>query len=512
MVKTIFHLKINKKKLRIFLITAAVLTALTGVFFLSVFLAAYSGITVTADLSLRYNQITGFGGSAAWTTQNLGRLAGDGTQEEIVEALYGESGMKLSVYRYNIGGGSKELGEKIGYVEDVTATESFFISENYTDPSSFSDERNYDFGRDAGSVSVMKAAVEKGYIKKIVLFVNSPHYLLTSSKLTNGSYEYQNNLPSESYQAFSNYVLIISKYIYQTVAADKNIELYISPANEPQWRWGGVKATQEGCHYDPENLDSMMDFFFRELKAFNAENGYDFHLEAYESGSYLMKHNKEYIAAAMGSEWFDAVGTLSVHGYHKSESSSAKAKFAEYAAETLRKNVAMTEFCDLSEGRDYSMKSAMYTARVMIKDLACLNAVEWGWWLAVSSGDYDDGLVYWDYDAETSVSSVSYSKRYFVMSQFTRYIEAGDVRTGLKLQNNIAGITGVEGAAFLKPDGTVAIVIVNASKVKYQIKLNGLSASAVITTDQKENLALSNQDGEVTLKAYSVTTILARSI
>ena len=51
----------------------------------------------------------GFGTSACWWAQACGE---EKTQDEIAELLYGDSGLKLNIYRYNIGGGYDEAGLK----------------------------------------------------------------------------------------------------------------------------------------------------------------------------------------------------------------------------------------------------------------------------------------------------------------------------------------------------------------------------------------------------------------
>ncbi len=40
-----------------------------------------------------------------------------------------------------------------------------------------------------------------------------------------------------------------------------NAAKYISPINEPQWKWGGASVWQEGCHYECEEVLEVFHLF-----------------------------------------------------------------------------------------------------------------------------------------------------------------------------------------------------------------------------------------------------------
>lgn len=44
---------------------------------------------------------------------------------------------------------------------------------------------------------------------------------------------------------------------------------YISPINEPQWKWGGKSVWQEGCHYEPEEVAAVFHIFAQKLEERN---------------------------------------------------------------------------------------------------------------------------------------------------------------------------------------------------------------------------------------------------
>ena len=239
-------------------IVVAVLAIVT-ILALSIYsIAAYAPLRVNVDLNAEQQTLGGFGASSAWIYQELGKAENAAEGEQAIEMLYGDSGLQLNIFRYNIGGGSKDsvLDDKVPYSNDWfdpnRRAESFFVAENYKAPEDFLDVNNYDFEKDAAVQNLFKQALDKGHIDKVVFFSNSPHYLMTESGMCTGAYEYQNNLKPEFYEIYSKYLLIcVEGLVEKYDLIEKGVEVWISPVNEPQWKWGGPDASQEGCHYDP---------------------------------------------------------------------------------------------------------------------------------------------------------------------------------------------------------------------------------------------------------------------
>lgn len=169
--------------------------------------AAYADLRITVDLSDEQQTFQGFGASMAWTFQRLGTNASDEVKSQVTEMLYGESGLRLNIVRFNIGGGSLDsnLDDVAPYnnpsFDPDRRAESFFVAENFLDAdeatlkAAFADESNYDFDtRDVGALEMLDMALATGGIDKIVFFANSPHYLMTVSGTCTGAEVQQNNL------------------------------------------------------------------------------------------------------------------------------------------------------------------------------------------------------------------------------------------------------------------------------------------------------------------------------
>lgn len=498
-----------------------ILTAVAAVLTVAVYVGIFFGVyalcvffgqtTINLDASTRYQTIEGFGASSAWIYQDMDKLS-DEEKDEVTELLYGDSGLALNTFRYNIGGGSNEYG---GYGEgSLNGTNSYFIAERFDgDYSVFADENNYDFTKNAVVDEMFERALAKGNVKNVVFFANSPHYLMTKNGKTHGENEYDNNLKEEAYGAFADYLLVCVDHLYEDVICkyDASVKVYISPVNEPQWKWGGASGTQEGCHYDPEPLGRFYDAFYGRLTAFNAAHGTDFEMDIFESGNYKIPDSsdvKKYLKELSGYDWFDELDNVSVHSYGVDDSSYYKKVFADYFyGKYPEKKISVTEYCVLEFGVVKDMSMGIYNARTILRDLKYLNAVSWSWWLGVSQGDYEDGLVYWNKTEDGN--AINRYKRYYVLGQFSKFLPAGSVRIEASY-SDLIGMNGVECVAFERPDGKTALIVINDGSAR-RIKIDGdFSAVEAVFTDETSDWGMAQYafDGYVDVTASSVTTFL----
>ena len=468
-----------------------------------------TGLKVRPDWT--YQRVEGFGASSAWTYQSLGLIEDEEVKEDAIERLYGDSGLALNIFRYNIGGGGKELNV---YSDPQRGTESFFNANRFTgDYSVFSNPANYDFTRDRGARELFDKALSKGNIDEVVFFVNSPHYLMTRNGLTHGSRAKENNLKEECYDAFSDYLLVITNWLYTNIICkyDSNIKVYISPVNEPQWDWGGRGSSQEGCHYDPEVLAKFYDVFYKKMNEYNESHGTSFMMDIFESGNYKLTESgtkyQAYMKALSKYDYFDDIQFISAHSYGADTNDSVRNLLYSFHKRNYEgKQVNVSEYCVLQEHVDKSIDMGLYSAKVIMRDLNTLNAIKWNWWLSVSTYDYEDGLVYW----HKQDNSLEVTKRYYTMGQFTRFIEPGSVRVGTEYGDSL-GWNGVECSAFIKTDGRLALIVINDSKREHKIRFyGGYGTVTEIVTDADRNWAESEYefDNYLYVPAKSVVTYI----
>ena len=502
----------RKKKLVIALAVVLSAAVALGAFF-GIYSAAviYGTTTITLDESKTYQTMEGFGASSAWIYQDFGKLDNPQIKEQAMEMLYGDSGLKLNTFRYNIGGGGIEVAS---YGDELRGAESFFVAENFNgDYSVFKDPGNYDFMRDAAVRELFDLALSKGNIEQVVFFANSPHYAMTLNNLTHGTYEHQNNLKEECYEAFSDYLMVITDYLYENIICkyDKDIKVIISPVNEPQWKWGGEYASQEGCHYEPEALAKFYQQFYTTLNTFNEANGTNFEMDIFECGKYMMVASSarvnEYMTEFEKYPFFESVTNISAHSYGTDTSKFHRTLFSEYMDKYYSDlKISITEYCVLEFGVDPTMDMGIFSAQVIMRDLAMLDAVNWNYWLSISKGDYEDGLIYWNnVDGQDVIKSY---KRYYAMGHFSKFIEAGSVRIDASYSDTL-GFNGVECVAFKKTDGSIALVVINDSSRSHKINIEGGYANVTeILTTEEENWKTSeySNTGSVTIPANSIAT------
>ena len=488
---------------------------------------------LAVDSSVTYQTMTGWGASSAWWSQTV--PAGSAAQQALAETLYSENGLGLTIYRYNIGGGSAEMGAEqgINYVQERKAY-SLFDSSKYDESKplldNFSDFTKYSIDKDINAVSFLQQCLKQpgSTVEKVVVFVNSPHYLLTANGKTHGTNEYDSNLPEENYEAFAAYVInCVRLLIANGIQVDT-----ISPVNEPQHKWGGDGSTQEGCHYEPAEAAKVINTLYNAIEEYNASStaSLDVTISAVESGNYTSYDVKsravEYIYELSKYPCFTHLDGFSVHAYGEPMSNEARLSYVSRIANILPEGYVpqydMTEVCHMEGGVDAGIDSAVYVAKMMDKDLQYLGARSWSWWIAVSDYDYNDGLVYWDYffpsadDPDKTVSTeIKYVKRYYAMMQYSKYVQTGDTRVDLQWLNASSAYGDeLSGTAFLRKDGTITIVLVNDSTKNYPVNIAGGYTDMTIATTDANNDCAVTYDGafkqSVVIGANSVTTIVLK--
>lgn len=471
-----------------------------------------STIKIDFNPDTEYQTFKYFGASSCWNNRIIGRDESEETKAQLTELLYGDSGLKLSIFRYNIGAGSIEL-ENTGYSE-AQKTISFFKSENYENKDSFLDVNNYDITKDSDYLSMLKLALETNNVKKVVAFCNSPHFLLTKNTQTDADHAHENNLLEENFEVFSHYAIICTSLLdnYVKSLGYNDIEIYISPVNEPQWKWDGVASTQEGCHFDADHLAKFYDVFYKVLKEYNNKNNTNYKLDMFESGNYKLglasSKNKTYFKEFSKYSYFEEVDEISMHSYAADTDKSIRRKFYNYFKK-FNKDFVMSEYCVMEFGVDESVSMGLKSAKVLMQDLNILNTVEWSWWLGIAGGGFEDGLVY--FNSETKDINRYY--RYYMFAQFMRYIDYGDVRIKADIYD-LMDLGGVDSVGFKKPDGSVVVIILNDSKKEKNILISSDKFSTAHIVETYENNYLKESDktfnGKFKIKANSVTTIILK--
>lgn len=464
--------------------------------------------TIRVNTAKTYQTMGGFGASAAWWAQDVGGWTentenGNEIRTEILELLYGDNGIDLDIYRYNLGAGSKTEDNSY-YSDPWRKTESFLLPDG-----------TVDYSRDANAVWCMQKAVDLG-VQNVVFFSNSaPDTMTINGKVhcdaDESRVDYVNdagdnvyfskpNLDASQYQNFADYVLNAAEHF----RAQGIPVTVVSPINEPQWAWQGG---QEGCHYEPDEVVALYKVFLAEMQARGLTDTTE--LSMFESGQPFGDTLKRYLDPIMDDKDLSAaIKGLDTHSYWGT--AEQKEKTAKYINLHYRNlPVRCTEWTELQGGKDVTMDSALVLCNTMLEDLTILDAEIWSYWIAVSAYDYRDGLIYVDRDAHTYETT----KRLYALGNFSKFVEPGAVRIGASVGKNLP----ISSVAFDCGD-TVAVIVVNGAEteqvftVDFDSKAKFTNASAFVTDATHDLECVYTQpfaaNVRYTVPAQSVTTFV----
>lgn len=392
-------------------------------------------------------KLYGWGSSACWWSQAIND---DKTARDVANLLYGDDGLRLNIYRYNIGGGTDESNYRVQ--NPWRRTESFMSYDRETE------EITWDYTKDKNAIRVMDYALETGNVDTLILFCNSPHYSQCSTGQASGSLiPHTCNLPKMNYKKFADYVLDVTQHFLDEGYPVK----YISPINEPQWKWGGSYVWQEGCHYETEELVEVLRTFAEEI----IKRDMPVKLYTPETGA-MLEFTPEYIEAIAKDELIMQVTDIfAYHSYHSDDKPSERYKFKKEIVEKYPQfRFDMSEWCELpNKSHTKNFKGALITARIIGQDIINAGAESWTSWVGVNQyAIKDDGFDYSDatITATTEFDEYYIAKRYWGFAHYSKYIPVGSVALDIGLHPTEDENT-LNASAFKTPSGEAVLVIVN---------------------------------------------------
>ena len=287
---------------------------------------------------------------------------------------------------------------------------------------------------------------------------------------------------------------------------------HISPINEPDFEWNGrpQSGSQEGNRASNADILSIgkavaSEFNRRKLgvqlitpEANSPQIGYE------ENGGMTKKYGSAYGNYADLFAKSDAwrKDTNAIYAYHSYWADNLnqlipnRKKLRQALDKAPGLKVWQTEYCQMAGprgeggwGRDLGMAYALNVARVIHFDMTIVEASAWQWWLAVSDGDYKDGLVYVD-DLKKSKGTIFASKALWAMGNYSRFIRPGfqRIKVDAPAGTNLNNPWGVLTSAYRDPaSGRVVIVMVNTETTSEEITLSlsgNWSVQPYITSDR----------------------------
>jgi len=455
------------------------------------------------DLSKTYQQIDNFGASDAWTMQKIGAWS-DATKNEVADLLFSTNkGIGLSLWRFNIGGG---INHEIR--NNWRTIDTFEVSEG-----------KYDWSKQSGQLWFARAARDRG-VPYLLGFVNSPPERMTKNGLTNLGADRRSttNLKDGMEIPYAGYLCDIMDHFKNAPEKERLVFNYISPVNEPEIPWEAGN-NQEGNRASNEDIKRTLRAVHDEI----VKRKLHVQIRAVEANSLLHLFTP---AAAESLRWGAPYGnylndfcgnssTLNLldgvmcyHDYSSFSGSSVETDHARLGQEMLKHpniRLWMSEICILKGGRDLTMNMALDVAKLIHADLVLTGASAWQWWLAVSDGDYEDGLLYTDWHRPGDQESIIESKSFWALGNFSRFIRPGFVRVDLAGDHH--SFDGLLGSAYMNPkSGQIVLVYINLAmepqNVAWTLKKSSFTLPRQFTPwetstgeDLKEHPAINIADG-----------------
>jgi O-glycosyl hydrolase len=419
------------------------------------------------DAGQEHQIIDNFGASDAWTIQKLDKWSVE-NRDRLADLLFSrEHGIGLSCWRFNIGGG---INPKI--TNPWRTVETFELSEG-----------RYDWTRQAGQRWFLGAAKARG-VPRFLTFVNSPPARMTRNRLTFCNKTGYTTTLKPGYEGqYARYLTDILDHFRNNPDESQRIRFdYVSPVNEPQWNW--ARPSQEGNRASNGDIKRIL----RAVDAKMTNRNLPTEVAALESGSLqdmwqLDAHATttwkapygNYLEAFLGDPEMKKIMSrrISYHDYGSDrvpgELVPNRKKLAAKFREFPDCKLWMSEYCILTgsdgkggHGRDLTMKTALEVARIIHLDLTLVGVSAWQWWLAVSGGDFKDGLIYTDWRKPGDEESIYPARLFWALGNYSRFVRPGMHRIEMTVPGE--DIEGIMGSAYKnEAERQIVAVYVNRS-------------------------------------------------
>src|ERR1035437_1499323 len=392
----------------------------------------------------------------------------------------------------------------------------------------------------------MKLAKQRGVNQFLGFILSAPVYWTQNGLATNTGRDASFNLKQNHYVDFAHFIAEV------ITGLDKHdgIKLdYVCPFNEPDGHWNWIGPKQEGTPATKYEIAKTVRLIGSEF-ASRKINTKILVSESFDYNCLFRVHPMDHVDRGYQIQSFfrpDSISTyianvpnvprlMAAHSYWTNTPLSELRKIRIEMAKELNDNKVrfwQTELCVMTNdkeiggggGKDLTMKTALYIARIIHHDLVYANASAWQWWRAVGTGDYKDGLIYAQPNKTLLDGTFTDSKLMWTLGNFSRFIRPGAVRLGI----NAFGTKGKlvpEGdtdpyalmiSAYENSNKTLVVVVINYSDKErtFELQCKGNKATEWIpycTNDSKNAnllpLAKIQYGKQITIPARSVITFL----
>lgn len=474
-----------------------------------------------------------FGASDGWSMRFVG-LWPDDRQNKIADWLFSTDndangrpkGIGLSVWRFNLGAGSVEQGDS-AQINSDTRTECFLKADG-----------TYDWNKQQGQRSFLKLAKDRG-VNHFLAFMNSvPVYYTQNGLATNTGRDGSANIKNDCYDDVARFVADAMKGLERHDGIHFD---YICPVNEPDGSWNWLGPKQEGSPATNFEIARLV----KEISKQFVKHHISTNILVNESSDLrclLGIHNTDWRRGNTINTLFSEDSTKTYlgktpnvpniilgHSYWTDTPVPYMKNIRMALRDSLRKKGLtfwQTELCIMSNdeeiggggGYDFTMKTALYVARVIHHDLVYANAGSWSWWRALG-GDYKDGLIrVYSHDGMKSGWAVD-SKLMWALGNYSRFVRPGAVRhditalngDGNEITDGCTDPRGVMCSAYRNAGGSWVVVAINYSEEEKPFNFC-LSDKASVSWKMYRTSDISAESLDPVGITYGETNLAPRSI
>lgn len=512
-------------------------------------LTAFGQQNVPLIFTLRFNdtvqQIKNFGASGCWFSEQIGKEWPEAKKLRIARLLFSRradkngqpKGIGLSAFRFNIGAGTAEQGDRSGIKEPAHRVECFLSADG-----------SYNWNKQEGYRWMLRQAKNYG-VENLIAFVNSPPVQFTKNGL---GYKLEKdgstNLKEDKYTDYANFLANVAKHFDQ----EKLHFNYISPVNEPQWDWTGKpgEAKQEGSPWTNEEI-------YHTVKALNnslQQQKLTSKILITEAAMLDHLYASNVKASRQIANFWDTksplyIGALSHatpyiegHSYFTENGDENMIRARRSLRDTIKSyggglQFWQSEYCMLGDGykekttgRRSAMDCALFLAKIIHHDLTVGNATAWHYWNAFEPGPADSNTLYYlialQPNSEINPDSLyTVTKNLWALGHYSLFIRPGMYRIETDRSDGLADTAAAQQvmvSAFRNVEGKKLVVnIINYTKEDKQadLLLQGITKGKVLklqkryvtsakTGDDIKPYPLNNSSSNVSLPARSVSTFV----
>jgi O-glycosyl hydrolase len=480
-------------------------------------------VVITIDATKKAQVIQNFGAAGCWNAEAIGKFWPAQKKERIAELLFSQEidqmgnpkGIGLSAWRFNIGAGTSEQGDSSGMPSIPRRVECFQNPDG-----------TYDWSKQEGYIWFVKKAKQYG-VNDLIAFVNSPPVQMTKNGYGYKTVEdYISNLKPDQYNAFTDFLAEVLLH-FEKEGLKFN---YISPVNEPQWKWlcKFGDADQEGSPYTNAEIYKVVKALDSSLTAKKVSSK----ILMPESGTltYLYgggRNNNMRTANQIQEFWgkgspFNLEGikhmdrVIGAHSYFTELGDSSLISIRRHVADTARKygvDFWQTEYCMLADGfregskeKRSAIDCALFLSKVIHHDLTVGNATAWQFWNAFEPGKTDFDLRYYlialQPDKDNRDGKYTAVKTLWALGNYSLFIRPGMHRL---LTDRSDHLTPLEEAqqlmvsSFADDKGKLVIVITNYSNMSKTVKIDLKNFKSKVVLDKY----ITSSDENMNMKLFS---------